>query len=127
MSRINYSSGSPFEKEIGFSRAVRAGNQIFVSGTAPLSTDGSTAFPGDAYSQTKTCLELMKKIIEQAGGQWHSVVRTRIYLKNAADWKEVAKAHSELLSDIQPACTFIEVKGFIDPDWLVETEAHCIL
>lgn len=127
MSRINYSSGSPFEKTIGFSRAVRAGDQIFISGTAPLSADGSIAFTGDLYLQTKTCLEIMKNVIEEAVGQWQNVVRTRIYLKNAYDWKEAASAHGELLSDVQPACTFIEVKGFIDPGWLIETEAHCII
>lgn len=127
MDRINISSGSPFEKTIGFSRAVRTTDHIFISGTAPLAEDRSVAFPGDAYRQTKTCLKIIKKVIEEAGGKWQNVVRTRIYLKNASDWNKAAKAHQEDLSDIQPACTFLVVSGFIDPDWLVEIEADCRL
>ncbi len=120
------SSGSPFEDSIGFSRAVRMEGQIAVSGTAPIAKNGSTAFPGDVYKQTRTCLEIMKRAIEEAGGQWSRVIRTRIYLKNASDWKEAAKAHSEFFKDIKPACTLVVVRGFIDPDWLVETEADCL-
>ena len=68
----------------------------------------------------------MKSAIENAGGKWENVVRTRIYLQNAKDWEYAARAHKEMLSTIAPACTFVEVKGFIDPEWLVETEAECI-
>ncbi len=127
MKRQNYSSASPFEKTIGFSRAVRAGNMLFISGTAPVGENGYTVHPGDAYKQTMRCLEIMKKAILNAGGKWEHVVRTRVYLKHAGDWKEAARAHSDMLSEIAPACTFLQVQGFIDPEWLVETEADCCL
>ena len=125
MNRINLKSGSAFEETIGFARAVKTSGRIFISGTAPIAPDGSTAFPGDLYNQTRTCLEIMKKAVEDAGGKWQDVVRTRIYLKNIEHWKEAARAHREFMQDIYPACTFLEVKGFIDPQWLVETEADC--
>ncbi len=126
MDRKNISSGSPFEKKIGFSGAVLAEGRIYISGTAPVSPDGNTLYPKDLYHQTLSCLEIMKAAVEKAGGKWKNVVRTRIYLKNAQDWEQAAKAHNEMLSDIGPACTFIGVEGFIDPEWLVETEAECI-
>ena len=127
MSRINVSSGSVFEKPIGFSRAVRIGNIISVSGTAPLARDGSTAYPNDLYKQTKRCIEIMKKAIIDAGGQLENVIRTRIFLKDISDWKKAARAHGEYFSEILPACTFIEVKGFVENDWLIETEADCVI
>lgn len=127
MKRKNIPSGSYLEKPIGFSRAVRIGNVISVSGTAPIAEDGTTAFPNDLYNQAKMCIEIMKKAIEDAGGKLENVIRTRIYLKNSKDWEKAARAHSEFFSEIRPACTFVEVKGFIDPDWLIETEADCII
>lgn len=127
MTRKNVSSGSPMEKPIGFSRAVRIGNTISVSGTAAISPDGSTAHPDDVYGQTEYCIEIMKKAIEEAGGKLKDVIRTRILLKDISKWKEAAKAHGEFFSEIRPACTFVEVKGFIKADWLVETEADCII
>jgi len=127
MERKNISSGSPMEKPIGFSRAVRIGNIIAVSGTAAISPDGSTACVGDVYGQTKHCIEIMKKAIEDAGGRLESVIRTRIILKDISKWEEAAKAHGEFFSNIRPACTFVEVKGFIKDDWLVETEADCVV
>lgn len=99
---------------------------ISVSGTAPLTADGSTAYPQDLYLQTITCIKIMKKAIEDAGGKLENVIRTRIYLRDASEWEEAAKAHGEFFSTIRPACTFIEVKGFINPDWLIEMEAECI-
>lgn len=125
--RTCVSSGSPMEKPIGFSRAVRIGNVICVAGTAAIAPDGSVACPGDVYGQTKYCIEIMKGAIEQAGGKLEHVIRTRIMLKDIAKWEEAARAHGELFSEIRPACTFVEVKGFIDPGWLVETEADCVL
>jgi enamine deaminase RidA (YjgF/YER057c/UK114 family) len=127
MTRKNVSSGSPYEKHIGFSRAVRIDNIIAVSGTAPIAPDGSTAHPNDLYRQTKTCLEIMKKAIEDAGGQLENVIRTRIMLKDISNWEDAARAHGEFFSHIRPACTFVEVKGFVREDWLVETEADCVL
>ncbi len=127
MTRKNISSGSPFEKPIGFSRAARIGNMIAVSGTAAIAPDGSTAHPGDVYGQTKYCLEITKKAIEEAGGRLENVIRTRIMLTDISTWKEAAKAHGEFFSEIRPACTFVEVKGFVNADWLVETEANCVV
>ena len=126
MDRTNISSDSPYERKIGFSRAVKANGLIFVSGTAAVGPDGSTQHIGDVYGQTLCCLQKMRDAVEKAGGLWENVVRTRIYLKHASDWEEAARAHSEMLSSIGPACTFLEVKGFINPDWLVETEAECL-
>ncbi len=115
------------EKPIGFSRAVRIGNVIAVSGTAPISEDGTTVHTNDLYNQTKVCIEIMQKAIEDAGGQIENVIRTRIYLKNIDEWKKAAKAHGEFFSEIRPTCTFVEVSRFIDSEWLVETEADCII
>lgn len=115
------------EKPIGFSRAVKIGNLIAVSGTAPIAEDGSTSAPGDVYGQTIRCLEIMKKAIEEAGASLDTVIRTRIMLTDISKWEEAARAHGEYFSAIKPACTFVEVKGFIKQDWLVETEADCVI
>lgn len=127
MDRKNVSSGSPMENPIGFSRASRVGNVIAVAGTAAIGPDGKTVGVNDVYEQTKYCLEIMKKAVEDAGGSLQDVIRTRIMLVDMATWKEAAKAHGEFFSDIRPACTFVEVKGFINKEWLVETEADCIV
>jgi enamine deaminase RidA (YjgF/YER057c/UK114 family) len=127
MKRLNISSGSAYEKPIGFSRAVRIGNIISVSGTAPLANDGTTYHPNDLYNQTKRCLQIMENAIIEAGGQLENVIRTRFFLKEISDWEKAAKAHGEYFSEIRPASTFIEVKGFIKDDWLIETEADCVI
>jgi enamine deaminase RidA (YjgF/YER057c/UK114 family) len=123
--RKNISSGSPYEGPIGFSRAVRIGNRVCVSGTAPIAKDGSVESPGNVYLQTKRCLEIIKHAIEEAGGSLSDVIRTRVYLTDARTWNEAAKAHGEYFSQIKPACTFVEVSRLIDPQWLVEIEAEC--
>jgi enamine deaminase RidA (YjgF/YER057c/UK114 family) len=127
MERKNISSGSIYEEPIGFSRAVRIGKLIAISGTAPITGNGTTAFPGDLYRQTRQCIEIIKKAIEDAGGNLKNVIRTRVYLVNISDWKNAARAHGEYFAAIKPACTFVEVKGLIKNDWLVEMEADCIL
>lgn len=127
MKRLNISSGSAFEKPIGFSRAVRIGNVISVSGTAPIAEDGNTYCPGDLYCQTIRCIEIIKNAIIDAGGQLDNVIRTRVYLKTISEWEKAAKAHGEFFTNIRPACTFIEIKGLIKDDWLVEIEADCII
>lgn len=127
MKRQNISSGSPFEGPIGFSRAVRIGNIIAVSGTAPIGADGFTVCPGDVYGQTKCCLEIIKSAIEDAGGKLENTIRTRVMLTDISRWEEAARAHGEFFSQIRPACTFVEVSGFIKDDWLVELEADCVL
>ena len=125
--RKNITYNQPLEKEIGFSRAVRIGNFISVSGTAPIPPDGSVASRGDAYGQAKRCLEIIKNVIEKADGKIENVIRTRIFLKDINTWKDAARAHGEFFSNIQPACTFVEVSGFINPEWLVEIEADVVL
>lgn len=127
MTRKNISSGSPYEENIGFSRATRIGNIIAVSGTAPIGPDGSTAHVGDLYNQTKYCLRIIEKSIKEAGGRRDDVIRTRIMMTDITRWEEAARAHGEFFSGIRPASTFVEVKGFIDSEWLVEIEADCVI
>jgi len=119
-------SGSRFEPEIGFSRAVRVGPFLAVSGTAPIAPDGSVASPGDLYGQTKRCLEIIAKAIGEGGLTLDSVIRTRVMLTDISRWKEAAKAHGEVFGKIRPASTFVEVKSLIDRGWLVEIEADCV-
>jgi len=127
MARKNITYNQPLETEIGFSRAVRIGNIIAVSGTAPIAKDGSVHSPGDVHGQTVRCLEIIRDVIGKAGGRMENVARTRIFLRDIKKWKEAAKAHGECFSKIQPACTFVEVTGFINPEWLVEIEADVVL
>ncbi|MFW9971785.1 MAG: RidA family protein [Candidatus Odinarchaeota archaeon] len=127
MVRKNISSGSPYEKLIGISRAVRIGNIISISGTAPIAANGSTAYPDDLYNQTKQCLQIIKKAIEDAGGNLTNVIRTRLILTDLSKWEEAAQAHGEFFSKIKPACTFFEVNRFVDPSWLIEIEADCVI
>ncbi|MCH7948534.1 MAG: RidA family protein [candidate division Zixibacteria bacterium] len=119
------SSGSPYEKTIGFSRAVRIGNIIAVSGTGPIADDGSTASPGDAYAQAKRCLEIIATAIKDAGGRLENVFRTRMYITDAADQEKVGRAHGEYFGEIKPASTMVVVKALVRDDWLVEIEADC--
>jgi enamine deaminase RidA (YjgF/YER057c/UK114 family) len=127
MPRQLVSSGSPFEPTIGFSRAVRVGPWIAVAGTAPIGPDGAAAAPGDVYGQTKRCLEIMLRAVEEAGGSAANVVRTRIMLTDIDRWRDAARAHGEVFGEIRPACTFVEISRLIDPAWLVETEADCYM
>ncbi|HXJ50521.1 MAG TPA: RidA family protein [Burkholderiales bacterium] len=120
------SSGSPFEPRIGFSRAVRVGSIVAVSGTAPIAPDGSVAAPGDVYGQTRRCLDIIARAVGEAGLGLHSVIRTRVMLTDISRWEEAARAHGEVFSAVKPACTFVEVKRLIDPGWLVEIEADCV-
>ena len=125
--RTLISSGSYLEPEIGFSRAVRVGNQIAVAGTAPIASGGGTAAPGDVYGQTLRCLEIIAKAITDAGGSIGDVTRTRMMLTDITTWRDAARAHGAYFAAVRPACTFVEVSGFIDPAWLVEVEADAII
>jgi enamine deaminase RidA (YjgF/YER057c/UK114 family) len=127
MTRKNVSSDSPYEGPIGFSRAVRIGDLIAVAGTAPIGEDGSTVARGDVYGQTRRCLEITLQAIERAGGTLEGVFRTRIMLTDISRWEEAGRAHGEVFGAIRPACTFVEVSRFINKDWLVETEADCVV
>lgn len=115
------------EPAIGFSRAVRIGNQIAVAGTAPIGEDGQTVGVGSTYRQTRRCLEIIERALSEAGASLDDVIRTRIMLTDIASWKEAARAHGETFADIRPACTFVEVSRFIDPDWLVEVEVDAVV
>jgi enamine deaminase RidA (YjgF/YER057c/UK114 family) len=118
-------SGSPFEKTIGFSRAVRAGNRVLVSGTAPIWPDG-TVDP-DPYIQAKRCFEIIEAAIREAGASPEQVVRTRMFLTDSAFAEAVGKAHSEAFGPAAPAATMVVVKGLLDGRWKVEIEAEADL
>ncbi len=115
-------SGSKLEPQIGFSRAVRIGDLLAVSGTAPIAPDGSVSAPGDVYGQTRRCLEIILKALEDADLDTSHVIRTRVMLTDIEQWREAARAHGEVFGDARPATTFVEVSRFIDPSWLVELE-----
>lgn len=123
--RRNISSGSPYEPRIGFSRAVRLGDRVLVSGTAPIWPDGSC--DSDPYVQARRCLEIMLEAIRQAGGDAHHVLRTRTYLTDASYADEVGRAHGEVFAEIRPASTMVVVAGLLDPRWKVEMEAEAQL
>jgi len=122
--RVNISSGSPFEKTIGFSRAVQIGDRVLVSGTAPVYDDGSC--PDDAGAQTMRCLEIIAAALAEAGSDLRHVVRTRIFVTSASDATAVGEVHAEVFADVRPAATMVVVAGLLDPRWKVEIEAEAI-
>jgi enamine deaminase RidA (YjgF/YER057c/UK114 family) len=121
------SSGSPYEPVIGISRAVRIGNVIAVSGTAPIGPDGGTVGVGDAAGQMRRCLEIVRAALESAGASLADVIRTRTFLVRIEDWQAVANVHGEYFRDVRPASTMLQVSRFIDPEWLVEIEVDAVL
>ena len=124
--RQNVSSGSPYEPVVGFSRAVRVGDQVYVAGTAPIMPGGADP-PEDAYAQTKRCLEIILAALAEAGARDEDVVRTRCYITKAEAWEEVGRAHGEVFGNIRPANAMIVVRGFVDPRWLVEIEVDAVV
>ncbi|MBS1846054.1 MAG: RidA family protein [Actinobacteria bacterium] len=123
--RKRVSSGSPFEPKIGFARAVRLGEQVHVSGTGPIWDDGS--FDSGAGAQARRCLEIIVEALEGLGASATDVVRTRIYLTDAADIDAVGAAHAEVFGEAPPAATAVVVAGLLDPRWRVEIEADALL
>ena len=121
------SSGSPYESKIGFSRAVRVGNVIAVSGTAPLGPNGGTVGIGDAGIQARRCLEIIADALAKAGASLQDVVRTRTLLVRIEDWDAVAAVHGEFFGQVRPANTTMQVSRFVDPNWLVEFEVDAIV
>ncbi len=119
-------SASPYEAEIGFSRAVRRGSRIVVAGTAPIGRDGRTV-DGDAFAQARRCFEIIVEAVEALGGSAADVVRTRMFLVDAADWEAVGRAHGEVFREVRPAATMVVVRGLLDPAWRVEIEAEAEL
>ena len=125
MERKTVSSGSPFESTIGFSRAVRVNDRVVVSGTAPIWADGSV--DPDPKVQARRCLEIMLAALVEAGGRAEDVVRTRMFITDAADAAVVGEAHGEVFSGIRPASTMVVVNGLLDPRWKVEMELEAVL
>ncbi len=122
MTRTNIPGTSPYEPIIGFSRAVRVGNVVHVSGTGPVGADDLSA-----YEQTRACLKLIETALRTAGASFEHVVRTRIYITHTEDWEEVGRAHGEIFSNIRPAATMVTVKELLNPKWRVEIEAEAVI
>jgi enamine deaminase RidA (YjgF/YER057c/UK114 family) len=118
-----YRSSSAYESLVGFSRAVRRGSHISVSGTAPIGDDGETV-EGDAYVQAARCFQIILEAVEALGGSRGDVVRTRMYIADASDWDAVSRAHGEFFRDMYPTSTLVIVKEHLDPRWRVEIEAE---
>lgn len=120
-------TGAPWAEKVGYSRAIRVGDTIFVSGTAPVGEDRQIVHPGDPYLQAKRCLDIIITALGEAGARPEHVVRTRIYVRDASHWEAVGRAHGEVLGHARPATTLVEVSGFIDPAILVEIEAVAVV
>jgi enamine deaminase RidA (YjgF/YER057c/UK114 family) len=123
--RQRIASGSPYEPIMGFSRAVRVGQHVFVAGTAPVMPEGAE-LPPDAYRQAARCLEIIVGALREAGAEPEHVVRTRIFATSADDFEEIARAHGAVFGDVRPACTYV-VTQLIDPRWRVEIEAEALV
>ena len=125
--RRRYSSGSPYEPVIGFSRAVRVDDTIYVSGTGPIGAEGKTVGVDDAAAQARRCWEIILEAIENLGGKPEDVVRVRTYLTHASDWEAVGRVQGETFGEIRPAATMVVAGGLLDPDWRVEIEAEAVV
>ncbi len=125
MERQSVSSGSPYEPVIGFSRALRVGDRVLVSGTAPVWPDGEV--DPDPAVQMRRCIEIVRDALAEAGAELADVVRTRTYLVDAADADAVGRIHGEAFGEVRPASTMVVVSGFLDPRWRVEMEAEAVV
>ena len=122
VARRRVSSGSPFEPTIGFSRAIRVGDRVLVSGTGPVGADDA-----DPAGQMRRCLEIVEHALDEAGATLDDVVRTRMYLTDASDWEAVGRVHGEAFANVRPAATMVVVRALLDPRWTVEMEAEALL
>ena len=127
MPRQIFSSGSPWEPVVGYSRAVRTGNQIFVTGTTAIGPEGKLVGIGDAYTQTVQVLRNIESVLKRAGAEMRHVVLTRMFVTDISRWQEIGRAHSEFFAEIRPCATMVEVRALIDPDMLVEIEVQAIV
>ncbi|MEJ2384943.1 MAG: DUF480 domain-containing protein [Xanthomonadales bacterium] len=125
--RRNVSSGSPYEPVVGFSRAVRIGSTVAVSGTGPIGPDGETVRPGDVAAQMQRCIEIALAALAELGAAPEDVIRTRTFLKRREDWEAASRVHGEVFGEIRPASTMLQVASMVDPDWLVEFEADAVI
>ncbi len=127
MSRINVSTGAPWEAKVGYCRAVRVGSHVAVSGTAPVGADGEVVGVGDAYRQAQRCIEIIEGALQEAGAGLEHVVRTRMFVTDMSQWEAIGRAHGQAFGDVRPATSLVEVSALIDPDMLVEIEADAII
>lgn len=121
------SSGSEWESKVGYSRAVKTGNLIFVSGTTSIGENGDIIGKGDVYQQTKQCILNIERALQKAGASLEDVVRTRTFITDMDEWEAFGKAHGEFFGEINPAATLVEVSGLIHPDLLVEIEVDAVM
>jgi enamine deaminase RidA (YjgF/YER057c/UK114 family) len=127
MQRTNYSSGAKWEEIVGYSRAVKVGNIIEVTGTVAVDESGNVVGKNDAYAQAAFILEKIEKVLKRAGASLNDVVRTRMFVTDISRWEEFGKAHGEFFSAIRPCTSMIEVRGLIAPEYLIEIEATAII
>ena len=127
MARTNYSSGAKWEDIVGYSRAVRVGNVIEVTGTVAVDDDGNVAGGEDPYEQTKFIIKKIEKVLQRAGASLKDVVRTRMFVTDISKWEDYGKAHGEYFKDIKPCTSMVEVSALIDPAFLIEIEATAII
>ena len=127
MERTNYSSGAKWEDLVGYSRAVKVGNIIEVTGTVAVDENNQLVGENSAYDQTLYVLQKIEQVLIRAGASMKDVIRTRIYVTDISRWEEYGKAHGAFFSEIKPCTTMVEVKGLIDPSFLVEIEASAII
>ena len=127
MQRVNYASGAKWEEIIGYSRAVRIGNLVEVTGTVAVDDQNQLVGKDNHYEQTKYILQKIEKVLERAGASIKDVIRTRIYVTDISKWEEYGRAHGEFFHKIKPCTTMVEIKGLISADYLVEIEATALL